>query len=170
MNNKLTNLLLAAILATGVVGFAVSLQPEVEKRITVSAPKVNVTSPDVYPNITVSPADVVLNPEDFKFGSENEYYTGASATSVSVSIVATGTTQVLAANSGRQYARIQNMGNTNVTCQLTSTTSALAVGVGIVLNSSSTNAIFELGPDNLYKGVVRCIASTATTVVSAVDK
>ena len=141
--NKLTNILLGAILAIGLSVLIVSLQLEVK------------------PQINVEPV----------LGSENEFYDGVSATVVSVSITATGTTQVLAASSGRQYARLQNIGEYMVSCQLDDATSTLAVGKGIILfASSSVNSIYEITPDNLYKGAVRCIAETSTNTVSVVEK
>ena len=148
-NNKTIPILLGAILAVGLGVLIVSLQLEVN-------PQVNVN-----PQVKVEPI----------FGSENEFYDGVSATVISVSITATGTTQVLAASSGTQYRRLQNTGNFMASCQLDDATSTLAVGTGIILySSSSVNSIYEITPDNLYKGIIRCISQTATTTISAVQK
>jgi hypothetical protein len=168
--NKLTNLLLGAILLIGLGGLIVSLQPGVQPNITVTPPEVTVTSPDVFPKITVSPADVNVAPV---LGEQNEFYSGVSSTVVSISIsnTATSTNKVVSANSGRKYLRLQNVGTYTASCQLTSATSTLAAGTGIVLYaSSSANNTYEINPNNLYKGQINCIASTATTTITAVEK
>lgn len=156
MNNKLTNIFLGAILVVGVIILIIGLRPGVQ------------------PNIIVNPPEVTVNPV---LGGENEFYSGVTATTVGVSATNIGTaasgtiTQVMAANSGRQYARIQNMGNTRVSCVLADSTSTLAVGKGIVLyNSSTLVSFYEINPNNLYKGVVRCLSETATCTVSVVEK
>jgi hypothetical protein len=110
---------------------------------------------------------------DVKVGSSdyNKLDDGVTHTSVSVSIVATGTTQVLAANPSASYRRIQNTGNYNASCQLDDATSTLVVGTGIILySSSSVNSIYEINPFNLYRGKIRCIATTATTTISTVER
>ena len=140
-NNKITTILLGAILLISIGVLIVSLQPK------------------VIPNVTVNPA----------FSGENEFYDGVTAAVVSVSATSTNgaITQILAASSGRQYARFQNTGVYTASCQLDDATSTLAVGTGIVLYASTS---YEIRPDNLYKGIVRCIASTATTTISVVQK
>jgi hypothetical protein len=152
MNNKITTILLGAILAVGIGVLIVSFQSK------------------GLPEISVNPPEVTVNPI---LGSENEWYQGVTHATVAVSItaLATSTNTVLAANSGRQYARIQNMCNTRVSCFLSTSTVGLAVGAGIVLNASSTeSSSYEIMPDNLYKGMIRCIAETATCTVSTVEK
>src|SRR3990167_1069400 len=118
-NNKITTILLGAILAVGLGILIVSLQPKVQQA----------------PNITVSPSEPISLGQ-----AANEWYTTSSHTVVNVSSSTVGiaTNQVLAANSGRQYARIQNQGNTRVSCIFESQTSTLAVGKGIVLFASTT--------------------------------
>ena len=152
MTNKLTNILLATILAIGVGILIVSLRPGVTPNFTVVPPEVNVTP---------------------TFGGENEFYDGVSATVISVSATSTtgATTQVSAANSGAQYRRLQNTGNYMLSCQLDDATSTLAMGTGIILYSSSTvNSIYEITPNNLYKGIIRCISQTSTGTISVVEK
>jgi hypothetical protein len=171
MSNKLTNILLVAILAIGAGILIVSLRPEVQKEITVNAPEVTVTPASVYPNITVSPADVVVEP--MLGAAENEFYSGVSSTVVSISAtsVTAATNKLVSANPGRQYLRMQNMGNTAVTCQLSSATTTLVLGTGIVLYASGTvNSVYEITPDNLYKGQINCMALTATDTISVVEK
>jgi hypothetical protein len=148
---KLTNILLGAILVIGLGILIVSLRPEVQ------------------PNINVVPSDVNVSPV---FGSENEFYSGVTATVVSVSAskLATSTNLVLAANSGRQYAILQNTGNVRISCLLTSTTTDLVIGTGINLTSSTTNTTYEITPDNLYKGAIYCISETSTGTISVVEK
>lgn len=143
--DKTNTVLLSALLAVAIASLVIGLKPEIQQ----PAPVVNV------------------------MGEINEWFSGGSASTVNVSNsnLATATTQVLAANSGRQYARITNRGNTSVTCLLSNTTTTLAVGSGIILySSSSVNSYYDIGPDNLYKGVVRCISETATNTVSVFEK
>ena len=151
MTNKLTNIFLGVIIIIGLGVLIISLQPEVPPDITVSPPEVTVTS----------------------LGSVNEWYSTSSHSVISVSagVTAAGTNQVLAANSGRQYARIQNQGNTRVSCVFDSSTSTLAVGKGIVLFGSTTYpSAYEIDLDNLYKGAVNCLSETATNSVSVVEE
>ena len=151
-NNKTITILLGAILAVGLGVLIVSSQLEVK------------------PNITVTPPEINIQP---LLGGENEFYSGVTATSVSVSAskLSTSTNQVLAASTGRQYARLQNVGETRVSCELTSATSSLVIGTGItLLASTSVNSIYEIMPDNLYKGAIVCIAETSTGTISVVEK
>jgi len=100
----------------------------------------------------------------------NDLNDGVTHTVVSISTTATGITEALAANYGVAYRRLQNVGNTEITCQLDDATSTLAVGTGIVLNSSTTNSDYEINLDNLYKGKIRCISGSSTGTLSVVER
>lgn len=147
MNNKTNTILLTLLLAVAVIGLVINLQP----KQTQPAPVVNV------------------------LGDVNEWYKAGSNTTVLISSStwgATNTTQVLAENTGRQYARIQNMGASNVTCILSGTTTAIVANKGIVLTSSTAQitSIYEITPNNLYKGVVKCIGGNASGTVQVIEK
>lgn len=147
MKNE-TSLLLVAILAVGVGIFIVGLQSQVQ------------------PNITVQPSkiDVLRGTTDLNASCTH------SIVSVSATATLGATTQVLAANYSASYRRLQNTGNTMVSCQLDSPTTSLAVGTGIILySSSSVNSIYEIGPDNLYKKVILCLSETSTGTISVVQ-
>lgn len=151
-NNKITTLLLGAILAVSLGVLIVSLNLEVK------------------PEITVNPADVNIGNLG---GIENDWYDTATHTRIDISAATSGVTQALAANSGRKYARIQNIGSTAVTCWLNSTTTGLIAGTGIVLYGTSTTAdlsVYEITPQNLYKGLVRCVSQSGTSTISIIDK
>lgn len=92
-----------------------------------------------------------------------------SAVSVSASKLATSTNLVLAENYAASYRRIQNVGSYPVTCMLDATSSALTANTGILLNSSTTNAVYTINGDNLYQKTIYCIAETSTGTVSVIQ-
>lgn len=119
-------------------------------------------------NVDVPDAQVIEVPV---LGGDGYNQMNASCTQsvISVSIVATGTNAVLAENYASSYRRIQNVGNTMVSC-IFDGTSSLAVGKGIVLySSSSVNSIYEIDGDNLYQKVINCISQTSTGTISAIE-
>lgn len=77
---------------------------------------------------------------------------------------------VLAANGGRQYARIQNIGTSEVSIHLEAATTTLANREGIVLKITGEGSIYEIDSDNLYFGVIMGIASTTTSTLSIIEK
>ncbi len=105
----------------------------------------------VKQNIVVQPTPVQVNSPEQVLGSALDYTrraTNVTSTSVSVSTTTAtvGNTLVLAAESSVAYRRIQNVGTTGVTCQLSSATGTLVYGTGIVLASSSAsiNSSYEI--------------------------
>lgn len=96
-------------------------------------------------------------------------FTNASATVAEV--LDTNENTVLAANSARQYFRIQNVGGVEVTLQLTSATTALAVTQGIILTATGTDGnIFEMWGDGLYKGQIVGMGDAASGTLSIIEK
>ncbi len=80
-------------------------------------------------------------------------------TTITHAVVAPSTTSaaVLAANTARDYALIQNVGSVDVTLNL----GAVAVsGTGIVLKANG--GFYELTNANLYRGVVNGITASGT--------
>jgi hypothetical protein len=119
-------------------------------------------------NINVDVPDIQI--PDLGGGSFNQMNASCTHAVISVSTVSTGTAQVLAENYAATYRRIQNIGNTMVSCNLDPATSTLAVGKGIVLySSSSVSSIYEMDDSNLYQKKVNCIAQTSTGTISAIE-
>lgn len=144
--DKINTLLLTALLASSIAGLVIGLQP------------------------AEYPEPVITN---FGYSGYNELGDGFSETLVNISNsnLATATNQALAANTAVAYRRIQNVGNTMVTCHLDDATSTLANKTGIVLYaSSSVNSIYEIGPDNLYKGKITCISESSTGTLSVTER
>lgn len=94
---------------------------------------------------------------------------GVTHTSVSISTVATGTTLALDANAAARYRRLQNVGSYVITCQLDDATSTLVLGTGILLTTTTDN-VYEIGPDNLYQGQIRCLSQTSTGTISVMER
>lgn len=87
----------------------------------------------------------------------------SGVTNTNVSVLATSTT-VLAANSARVYAALFNDSSNVVYCYLGS---GAAVNKGVRLAASGGS--YEITPNNLYIGIIDCIAS-ATSTVTVVEK
>jgi hypothetical protein len=143
MNTKFTGVLLVLILIVGIVGLVGIFQDE------------------------TLPLGMA--------GYNDLGYSGVtnSSTSISIAVAALSTStanEVLAANSARQYARIQNTGVSLITLQLNSATSTLKLNEGIVLATSGEASIYTIGPDNLYIGRVMGLAAIATGTISKVEK
>ena len=91
-----------------------------------------------------------------------------SGTSTVTGLTAASSTQVLASNSVRVYARLTNI-NTNgyvVSCLLGSTATSTA-NIGIVIPPMASNTplgSFELGKNNPYSGAVFCYAQSTSTI------
>lgn len=102
----------------------------------------------------------------FGFAGYNDLgYSGVTNSSISV---LTTYTSVFSPNGGRIWARITNDNATNtVWCHFVNTTSTVAVSEGIRI---AAGEYFEIGPDNLWKGQVYCIAETGTTTVNTIEK
>lgn len=144
MNNKTNTIILILILAVSAIGLVINLQPK------------------------PTPVTTVQN---LGYSGYNELGDGVMATSVSIGILATGTTEALASNYGVAYRRLQNIGNTFVFCYLDDATTTLSVsGGGIRLATTGPESIYEIGPDNLYKGQIRCIAQTSTGTLNVMEK
>lgn len=88
-----------------------------------------------------------------------------SATNSSVSVSAATSTAVLSTNSGRVYAAIINDSANTIYCALGS---AAIANKGIRLNASGGS--YELTTENLFVGQVNCIATSATSTVTTVEK
>lgn len=105
-----------------------------------------------------------------KFGSVDVNRFESGVTNSYASIGTTSAT-VIAANSARQYARIQNQGSAPVFVSLGSTAT---IGSGIILEGSTSptlfGGIFEITPANLYTGIVSAISGVATQVITFVEK
>jgi len=112
--------------------------------------------------------------QPFGFAGYNDLGTGGvtnTSASVSASVDTTGAENtVMAANGARQYARIQNVGTAEVFLHLDPATSTLAVNKGILLETSGADSIYEIGPDNLYFGVIMGLASSTTSTLSVIEK
>jgi hypothetical protein len=98
---------------------------------------------------------------------ENRIESGFTNSSTTV---ATSTTVVLSANTGRQYARISNDTPSPVWCSLSSTTSTVNNAVrlnGIDSTTSTQPTYIELGPStNIdYIGQVSCVGSVVGRVL-----
>lgn len=99
--------------------------------------------------------------ESIRFGTA---FTHATST------VNTTSTQVLAANSARQYARIQNLSDNNLFCYLdnqTQASSTIVANAGFLISPSSTaNSFLELGPDTRLNATVsaNCVGSAASLI------
>ena len=92
------------------------------------------------------------------------------ATTVSSTSVATATTQVLARNTDRSYARIDNDGANQVWCRLGTATATAGTGFAINPSNSSTLTSVEFGVNHIpYFGAVQCVAETAATAVTITE-
>jgi hypothetical protein len=165
--NKLTNILLGAILVIGSLILIVSLSPKV--------------TPITTPDITLSP---ILG-----FSGYNELgQSGMTQTTVDVGIetasgasASTTAYQIFTANQGRMYAEIELestsgaielwFGTTTFSGSGTSTyaSSTIIWGTGKVM-STSTDPVYIIGPDNLWQGEVWGIATTTTSTVRTIEK
>ena len=143
MNTKLTGVLLVLILIIGIVGLVGIFQEKTQS---------------------------------FGMSGYNDLgYSGVtnSSSSVSIAVAVTSTStanEVLAANSARKYARIQNTGSSVITLQLDAATSTLKLSEGIVLATSGAESVYVIGPDNLYIGRIMGLALTATGTISKIEK
>lgn len=93
------------------------------------------------------------------------FNTLTSLTNTSTS-VATSTTQVRAANSGRQYLLLVNDSTSKFYCNLSNATAT--IGAGIPLFASG--GYYEITPDNLYTGAIQCIATSTAGILTIVEK
>lgn len=93
-----------------------------------------------------------------------------SAFTIATSTIATTSTQLLAADTSREYLRVQNVGAGVVSCYLddkTAASSSVALYAGITIYPTSTAGspnFFEVGPDFSYTGAINCVASANTVV------
>lgn len=143
-----------------------------------------------------STKDVVVNCEDeptqtiLGYGGYNELgYSGMTHDTVDVGIEGGGTTssttayKILSSNSGRMYAEIELDAMTSNEIRLWFGTTTFSSGAtttyasstkywvdGKKLSTSTSDIIYKITPDNLWKGEVWGIATTSTTTVRILEK
>lgn len=93
------------------------------------------------------------------------FNTLTSLTNTSTS-VATSTTQVRAANSGRQYLLLVNDSTAKFYCSLGTASATLTSGIPLI----ASGGYYEITPDNLYTGAIQCIATSTAGTLTIVEK
>ena len=160
--NKLTNILLAVIIAIGVTFLIVSLNTDQKtQELNLGYGGYNELG---YSHPTQETVDVGIEGIDSTNGSTTAF-------------------KILSENSGRQYAAIQldTVGTGDVTLWFGTTTfstgatstyasSTQVLGVGYKLSTTTERSEYIIDPDNLWKGEVWGIAEGTTSTVKVIDK